>query len=577
MRIGICFSGGGFRATLFHCGVLRYLAHCKMLDDLKFVVGVSGGALNALHLKSQWQNYMSAPDAAMKELIDFALYSDARGRVGRRLPKLIATRSSPLTQLEIEYRKLFSSPLASAGSPDTFVLSTDLTLPVSGIVAFGKDVLIQRDGQMKSIGTCRLAASERAAYSSAFPALFPPSEVSARDLVQVPHDSAPSSLILTDGGVHDNLGVRFADAYLSTKADADLDFVIISDAGSAIIPKYRFRRPSQWLMRTYEVSASRVAELDGRELIEGSHLKSANVFFCHVPLLPRRTSELAPYEGQHSLTAKVQQAAAQIRTDLDSFSETEASTLVYQGWVAAESQLHAEAKRAKRSPVTRSQLAQFISKFESNDIASPPSSIGTLNLTAMMTCGRLDSNEAIERRLIDNLEKGAERKLRLWSSRDPVSWIVVSILALTLALLFGVLSYERESSWDRIRRTGQLRVAYATSPVSKGFYQTGNNGDGQVGLEPAVVSKIRDLMKSRMNSDGLGLEHDIVVVPQYPEWPRLFETIRRRESDLVVSMITVTPDRCEKYGLQFSAPYYFPVKQILARPKTAGEDLVLRA
>lgn len=49
-RIGLALSGGGFRATLFHLGVVRFLFEVGQLKPVKLVSAVSGGSVLAAHL-----------------------------------------------------------------------------------------------------------------------------------------------------------------------------------------------------------------------------------------------------------------------------------------------------------------------------------------------------------------------------------------------------------------------------------------------------------------------------------------------------------------------------------------------
>src|SRR3954451_14092723 len=48
--LGICLSGGGFRAALYGLGVLRYLAEAGLLRRAAVVCGVSGGSIAAAGL-----------------------------------------------------------------------------------------------------------------------------------------------------------------------------------------------------------------------------------------------------------------------------------------------------------------------------------------------------------------------------------------------------------------------------------------------------------------------------------------------------------------------------------------------
>ena len=44
--IGLCLSGGGYRATLFHVGALLRLNEARLLPQLKRVASVSGGSIS---------------------------------------------------------------------------------------------------------------------------------------------------------------------------------------------------------------------------------------------------------------------------------------------------------------------------------------------------------------------------------------------------------------------------------------------------------------------------------------------------------------------------------------------------
>jgi NTE family protein len=52
--IGLCLSGGGFRAALYGLGVVRYLAEANLLPQLVAVSAVSGGSVAAAALADRW-------------------------------------------------------------------------------------------------------------------------------------------------------------------------------------------------------------------------------------------------------------------------------------------------------------------------------------------------------------------------------------------------------------------------------------------------------------------------------------------------------------------------------------------
>ncbi len=44
-RLGLALSGGGFRATLYHLGVVRYLRDAGILSKVTHINTVSGGSI----------------------------------------------------------------------------------------------------------------------------------------------------------------------------------------------------------------------------------------------------------------------------------------------------------------------------------------------------------------------------------------------------------------------------------------------------------------------------------------------------------------------------------------------------
>src|SRR5688500_2767870 len=85
-KIGLALSGGGFRATLFHLGVMRFLYDTQLLHQVRLITSVSGGSILSAHLALNWRRYTGTSedfDTASKELIDFTM-ADVRGRLQRR-------------------------------------------------------------------------------------------------------------------------------------------------------------------------------------------------------------------------------------------------------------------------------------------------------------------------------------------------------------------------------------------------------------------------------------------------------------------------------------------------------------
>ena len=144
-RFGLALSGGGFRATLYHLGVIRCLRDAGVLPRITHITTVSGGSILGAHLALNWDRYCGEPeqfDEAAAEIIRF-VQLDVRNRIVRRFPFGMvgngfrtAVRMRPVRQwtrpglLERYYeRSLFGdTPLSQLpDSPRLHILSTNLS------------------------------------------------------------------------------------------------------------------------------------------------------------------------------------------------------------------------------------------------------------------------------------------------------------------------------------------------------------------------------------------------------------------------------------------------------------------
>src|SRR5262249_58701539 len=96
-KLGLALSGGGFRASLYHLGLLRFLRDAGLLSQVTHITSVSGGSIMAAHLALNWGRYTGGPhefDAAASELLDFVRL-DVRNRILRRFPLMLPLPSPP--------------------------------------------------------------------------------------------------------------------------------------------------------------------------------------------------------------------------------------------------------------------------------------------------------------------------------------------------------------------------------------------------------------------------------------------------------------------------------------------------
>lgn len=343
LQYGLALSGGGFRATLFHLGVIRYMRDMGALQTVCDIASVSGGSILAAHLVLNWDRYTGSDEEfaeAAAEVIRFVQF-DVRNHIVRRLPLQLGLRwlaklsrwegrrLTPNALLEDYYkdflygdRRLFELP----EKPGLHILTTNVS---DGVLAvFNRDGLFieRRDEEVEGehdrfrhIPGRMASIAKVVAASSAFPGFFPPVTITADDL-GVREGNFPDESF-TDGGVYDNLGTR-AFAWLAEHHGRPYDRVIVSDAGKPfqILGDEALGFVAQSI-RASDILWDRVWQLERENFGDqnGYHF---------VPV----TRVIEPEEDPNCLHPVVQAEVSSIRTDLDAFNDLEINALVEHGY-----------------------------------------------------------------------------------------------------------------------------------------------------------------------------------------------------------------------------------------------------
>lgn len=63
----LALSGGGFRATLYHLGILKFLIDSGLIKSVSTIVSVSGGSILAAHIAQNWSKLCSLPDSLSRD------------------------------------------------------------------------------------------------------------------------------------------------------------------------------------------------------------------------------------------------------------------------------------------------------------------------------------------------------------------------------------------------------------------------------------------------------------------------------------------------------------------------------
>ncbi len=434
-RLGLALSGGGFRATLFHLGVIRYLRDAGLLEQIGTICSVSGGSILAAHLALHWREYLSGDfDRAAEPILRFVQLG-IRNRISRRyplfflghlakgmLPLPTAVFSATEALHSLYARWLFDD--ASLGAlrpgdearPTLYILATNLS--TGRLSAFTHEGYF--DGmQLHATEVPDVALA--VAASSAFTGFFPPISVTPAVLgLGAGDELQPSTHFLTDGGVYDNLGVR---AFSSIVPPGSLDNVLISNASLkfAETVSQRFQGPLRTALRSADILTRRIALLEQEHANTLAHT-DATGHFAFIQLeevIQEAPSGVAGTKSDTTgvLPLNVQLQLPYVRTDLDSFSDLEINCLAVHGYCVAR------------------QTAAHLSS--GSDVAS---------LRPWVPKPHVPSDTLSVATKTNLLRAGAIRRVRPFSWGDPVSFAYAVLLALVLVGVLIGPSLLRETS-----------------------------------------------------------------------------------------------------------------------------------
>jgi predicted acylesterase/phospholipase RssA len=405
-KLGLALSGGGFRASLFHIGVIARLAELDLLRHVEVISCVSGGSIVGAHYYLLLRHLLqSKPDLQIHrkdylDLVETLLEQFLRGvrkNIRMRVPAGLwsnlrmllqpatYSRTQRLGQLYEDYlysqvddgeqsgprwlNEVFITPKKDADTfedafsprqdnwrrsakvPMLVLNSTSLNTgrnweftaswlgePVSygsGVDSTERLEPVYYSEAPEALRQYRLGHA--VAASSCVPALFTPIAITGL--------YPDRTVRLVDGGLHDNQGTR-------SLLDQDCDSIIASDA-SGQMPSQR--NPSHGelgvMLRSNSVLQARVRIAEHQEL---EARQQANLLRKCAFLHLRKSVEATPvpavgaYVGSavesaearkpgamtdYGVDRDAQLALSSLRTDLDSFTDREALSLMYSGYV----------------------------------------------------------------------------------------------------------------------------------------------------------------------------------------------------------------------------------------------------
>lgn len=424
-KLGLCLSGGGFRAALFHIGTLAALAERELLHKVEVLSTVSGGSIIGAYYYLKVKQLLEGrrpgcplPTPAIYIDIVREIERDFLASVQKNLrvrlfsnpyktAKMLLlekySRSDRMAELldkyfyrsialvdEIRLKDIHITPQSSGRylkengqfSLKKYNESELFKIPVLTINATclntghpweftgswvgepkreamyareqnSSSILPQlrfdsRDGGVDSwqIATMsKIRLSDAVAASAAVPGIFPPLPI--HDLYR---DSGGNEIVveLSDGGVFDNQGQV---ALLS----AQCSHIIVSDASGQLVDERLLstdvvsvaQRANDVMMgriRGYGYFDLGMRQEAGRKIPSSDPLRSEICFlqdwaYAHLREVAPNSKALPALPGPGNQDGGMVYRLSCLRTDLDSFSDMEASTLMYHAYTLAQDKL----------------------------------------------------------------------------------------------------------------------------------------------------------------------------------------------------------------------------------------------
>jgi NTE family protein len=271
--IALCLSGGGYRAMLFHAGCLWRLNQLGLLGKLKRISSVSGGSIIAGLLGMNWKDLGIQPNAESPRFQDL-LIGPIRQIAGTTIDEGaifggIFLPGSISDHVAGKYDSLLFHGKTLQDLPDEPRFVINATNIQSGVLMrMSKPYM--RDFRVGQILKPKLPLARAVAASSAFPPVLSPCEIKvadygmkfepAKDGEDLNSPPYTTDLILSDGGVYDNLGLE--------PAWKRYDTILVSDGGGHYDPEPEPH--SDWVRHSYRILNlidSQVRALRTRQII----------------------------------------------------------------------------------------------------------------------------------------------------------------------------------------------------------------------------------------------------------------------------------------------------------------------
>jgi NTE family protein len=266
----LCMSGGGYRAMLFHVGALWRLNELGRLATLDRVSSVSGGSITAGTLALGWSR-LAFDAQGVAANFEAQLVAPVRGLAGRTIDRpsilsgILTPRQTIAGKVADAYRDHLFGGATLQDLPDhpRFVLNAT-NVQTGSLFRFSKPYMA--DYRIGRVDDPAVDLATAVAASSAFPPVLSPLRLKVDrpwtgpgELQRPPYTT---DVVLTDGGVYDNLGLETAWKRHRT--------ILVSDGGGQMAPQPDPEH--DWARHSFRINGlidNQVRSLRKRQIVAG--------------------------------------------------------------------------------------------------------------------------------------------------------------------------------------------------------------------------------------------------------------------------------------------------------------------
>jgi NTE family protein len=337
--VGLALSGGGFRATLFHVGALWRINELGLLPLLDRISSVSGGSITAGCLAVHWKalNFRNGVAENFRTEVVEPLRRFCSKNVDLRA--VVLGMLLPWKGIPFMVQQSYQDYLLGKG---TLQELTDRPLFVFNATNFGTGVSFRfskpyaGDYRIGLIRRPDIRVSFAVLASSAFPPILSP-VILIRDEREFEKQTGSDlydtvafrkRIVLTDGGVYDNLGLQTVWNRYST--------VLVSDAGAPFDAQAAVKCwPGRQVLRSLSIATGQARGLRKSALIEA--FKAGERYGAYWGI----GSDIANYRLGDSLPVLASRTSElkSMRTRLNRFSEREQCSLINWGYAVCDTAL----------------------------------------------------------------------------------------------------------------------------------------------------------------------------------------------------------------------------------------------